>query len=392
MANVSLMPILGMNTVARDDNLQRGGDTPALFVRDAVNVDIHSDGRFSMRHGVRKVSDLALRNMWQSPLHGDVFAALGDKWGKVNMQDWSFHALAQCGKGRLWHEVVNHQVMVASDEGILVYDGQAAYRLVVDTPPAPLVLESSGSMESGIYGVAMSWLRGKLESAVSAMTTVEVTQGGLSVLLPMCTDDAITGVRLCLTRCNGGELLQAGDYAIDTVKVDVVLLPRLGASAVFRYLSPMPSGKFLKLWRGRLLVARANRLLFSEAMAFHLHDERFGWIQFPQRITFVQPVENGIWVGQVDHVVFLAGQDLGNLAMVKTSAKSPVPESATLLGANEVGELAGGLPMAVWLAENGWVAGTAQGQLVELQAGVISNVVGQSGQSVVYGRRIFSML
>ena len=76
MANVSLMPILGMNTVARDDNLQRGGDTPALFVRDAVNVDIHSDGRFSMRHGVRKVSDLALRNMWQSPLHGDVFADL----------------------------------------------------------------------------------------------------------------------------------------------------------------------------------------------------------------------------------------------------------------------------------------------------------------------------
>lgn len=392
MANVSLMPILGMNTVARDDNLQRGGDTPALFVRDAVNVDIHSDGRFSMRHGVRKVSDLALRNMWQSPLHGDVFAALGDKWGKVDTQDWSFQALVQCGKGRLWHEVVNRQVMVASDEGILVYDGQAAYRLVVDTPPAPLVLESSGSMESGIYGVAMSWLRGKLESAVSAMTTVEVTQGGLSVLLPMCTDDAITGVRLYLTRCNGGELLRAGDYVIDTVKVDVVLLPRLGASAVFRYLSPMPSGKFLKLWRGRLLVARANRLLFSEAMAFHLHDERFGWVQFPQRITFVQPVENGIWVGQVDHVVFLAGQDLGSLTMVKTSAKSPVPESATLLGANEVGELAGGLPVAVWLAENGWVAGTAQGQLVELQAGVISNVVGQSGQSVVYGRRIFSML
>ena len=391
MANVSLMPILGMNTVARDDNLQRGGDTPALFVRDAVNVDIHSDGRFSMRHGVRKVSDLALRDVWQSPLHGDVFAALGDKWGKVDTQDWSFQTLAQCGKGRLWHDVVNHQVMAASDEGILVYNGQAASRLVIDTPPAPLVLESSGSMESGSYGVAISWLRGQLESAVSAMATLEVTQGGMSVVLPMCTDDAVTGVRLYLTRCNGGELLHAGDYAIDTAKVDMVLLPRLGAAAGFRYLSPMPSGRFLKLWRGRLVVARANRLLFSEAMAFHLHDERFGWLQFPQRITFVQPVEGGIWVGQVNHVVFLSGQDVANLTTMQTSGKPPVPESAILLGANEVGELSGGLPVAAWLAENGWVMGTANGQLVETQAGVISGIMEQTGQSVLFGRRVLTL-
>lgn len=391
MANVSLMPILGMNTVARDDNLQRGGDTPALFVRDAVNVDIHSDGRFSMRHGVRKVSDLALRNMWQSPLHGDVFAALGDEWGLVDTHNWGFQALARCGKGKIWHEVVNHHVMVATDEGILVYDGQLVKRLAIETPPMPLVLETVGSMEMGSYGVAVSWLSGKLESAVSAMATIEVKQGGLSVMLPMCTDDTVTGVRLYLTRCNGGELLQAGDYAIDAVKVDVVLLPRLGASARFRYLSPMPSGKFLKLWRGRLLVAHANRLLFSEAMAFHLHDERFGWLQFPQRITFVQPVEGGIWIGQVNHVVFLSGQDVANLTTMQTSGKPPVPESAILLGANEVGELSGGLPVAAWLAENGWVMGTANGQLVETQAGVMSAIMGQAGQSVLFERRVLTL-
>ena len=392
MANVRLTPILGMNTVARDDNLQRGGDNPAWFVRDAVNVDIHSDGRFSMRHGVRKVSDLALREVWQSSLHGEVFAALGDSWGKVDTQDWSFQSLARCGKGRLWHEVVNHQVMVATDEGIWVYDGQSAKRLAIETPPMPLVLEAVGSMEMGSYGVAVSWLRGGLESAVSPMVTAEVRQGGLSVVLPMCVDDAVTGVRLYLTRCNGGELLHAGDYAIDVAKVEVVLLPRLGVPAHFRYLSPMPSGKFLKVWRGRLLVVRANRLLFSEAMAFHLHDERFGWLQLPQRITFVQPVEGGIWVGQVDHVVFLSGQDLAHLAVIKTSAKPPVPESVMLLGANEVGELAGGLPVAVWLSENGWVMGTANGQLVELQSGVMSGIVGRKGQSVVYGRRVLAVV
>ena len=153
----------------------------------------------------------------------------------------------------------------------------------------------------------------------------------------------------------------------------------------------MPSGKFLKLWRGRLLVARANRLLFSEAMAFHLHDERFGWLQFPQRITFVQPVEGGIWIGQVNHVVFLSGQDVANLTTMQTSGKPPVPESAILLGANEVGELSGGLPVAAWLAENGWVMGTANGQLVETQAGVMSAIMGQAGQSVLFERRVLTL-
>ena len=392
MANVRLTPVLGMNTVARDDGLQRGGETPALFLRDAVNVDIHADGRFSMRQGVRKVSDKAYRDVWQSALHGDVFAALGEEWGKVNIDDWSFVPLAQCGKGKVWHEVVNNRVMMASDEGILVYDGQAVKRLVIETPPAPLVLDYSGSMEYGLYGVAVAWLRGKQESALSAMTAFDVVQGGLSVVLPLCTDASVTGVRLYLTRCNGGELLLAGDYSLDVAKVDMPLLPDLGRAAVFGYLSPMPSGRFLRLWRGRLLVARANVLLFSEAMAFHLHDERFGWLQLPQRITFVQPVEQGIWVGQMDHVVFLAGQELGNLAIMRTSAKPPVPESAMVLGANEVGELAGGMSVAAWLAENGWVIGTSDGQLFELQAGVMSGVGGQMGQSVVCGRRVFGLL
>jgi hypothetical protein len=38
--SLKLFPIAGMNNVSADDALQLGGDTPRLFVRDALNVDI----------------------------------------------------------------------------------------------------------------------------------------------------------------------------------------------------------------------------------------------------------------------------------------------------------------------------------------------------------------
>jgi hypothetical protein len=49
---------------------------------------------------------------------------------------------------------------------------------------------------------------------------------------------------------------------------------------------------------------------------------------------------------------------------------------------------AGGNAAAVWLAENGYVAGTASGALVEVQAGVLKGISARSGTSVVFGRRL----
>ncbi|MGY2498914.1 hypothetical protein, partial [Klebsiella pneumoniae] len=94
---------------------------------------------------------------------------------------------------------------------------------------------------------------------------------------------------------------------------------------------------YLKYWRGRLLIANGNVLRWSEALAYHLHDERHGFVQMPQRITFVQPVDGGIWVGQVDHVAFLAGAEPGALSLSRKASRAPIPGSAILVPAEVVG-------------------------------------------------------
>lgn len=391
MKPFSMMPLAGIDNASGDDaDLQVGGQARRIHVRDAVNVDISGAGRIRMRPGLRQVSALPFENLWQSPLHRDVFGTIDGRWVKVNTGTWDAEDLALIGRGPVAHLVLNGAVLAAGPAGIYRYNGQVAQRLVIDVPPAPMVEAGAGALEAGTYGVAVSWLRGDAESPVSPIATCAVGgAGALLVTLPLCLDPQVTGVRLYVTRQNGGELGRGEDYPINLSQVSLPLLPKPGAAPQFRHMEPMPSGQFLSYWRGRLVVAQGSVLRFSEAMAYHVHDPRHGFVQMPQRITFVQPVDGGLWVGQVDHVAFLEGVGPEGLSMARKTAKAPVPGSAVALDAEAAGETSGGGAATVaWLADNGFVLGTPGGQVIEPQAGRLRGISGNRATSIVVARRI----
>lgn len=393
MAEIKLTPLAGMNNVAEDPALMVGGDTPRVFVREAVNVNLTKAGRAELRPGAAKVSGDKYRSVWQSPLHGDVFGTLGAQWVKIDPATWAHEVLADVGEGDVFHEVLNNLVCVATPSGIYSFDGAKVERMGLDTPAAPYVVAGEGSLNPGTYGVAVAWIRGSLESALSAASFVEVSQGeGLQITLPLSMDLSVTGAVLYLTTANGGELLREYEYPLSAPTIMVTAPPKLGRPSQFANLSPMPSGKYLKYWNGRLLTAKANVLRFSEALAYHLHSERYGFVQMAQRITFVQPVDGGIWVGQVNHVAFLQGSTLENLQTLRKSARAPVPGSAILVDAEVVGTNASpdGSPVAVWLAENGYVLGASGGSLSEIHAGVMTGITARAGTSVVLDRRLIT--
>jgi conserved hypothetical protein len=354
MSEIKLLPVLGMNNVARSDNLARES---GRFALDAVNVDIFNDGRIALRRGWRKLFDVGLRDIWQSPLHKDVFAVRDNQWGAWDSVSGSLKVLLDdVGEMPVSHCLLNNKVLMACGRGLFVYDGVKALPLGLDVPPSPWLLPESGSLPNGTYSVAVSWLRDNLESGLSPVAMIDVVDGGFSFTLPVCLDKTVTAARVYLSHSNGGELLKLGDYALDSGMVRVVSLPELGRAAENRFMQPMPTGKF---------------------------------VQLPQRITFVVAVESGLWVGQVTGVVFLAGNDLNSMQQVQTAAKKPIENSALFLKSDELGEVSGGLPCAVWLAENGFVIGTASGQLVERHAGVLRGICGVGANAVMSGRRVF---
>lgn len=388
--------IAGMDNAREDEALERGGDNPSLHVRDALNLDISDTGRISMRQGMSLQTEKPFKWLWQSSLHGDSFASLQGDWVKVDPQSWTHEILiAGAGQGQLKHIVLNNQVLMCSDSGLFSYDGRKAQRFTLDTPPAPYVsIDQSGSLHEGQYSFAVSWLRNGAESGLSEISAVQCTgQGNALVAFPLCVDQSISHVRLYASEAGGGELRRVEDYPISTDHVQIPLLSALGHATTTQYLDPIPQGKYLNLWRGRLITVRANVLYFSQALAFHLCDMRYSFIQLPQRITFAEPVDGGIWVGQTDHTVFLRGADLDQLIIEPKASARPVPDSSFIAdNALLDGIGSGGSSTAVWLSEKGFVAGTADGQLLELHKGILKNISAHSCTAVGLEGRVTAVV
>lgn len=385
MPSQSFMPCRGIDNTSEDAALVQGGNEPFVFVRDAINVNITKSGKIDVLASGGKVTSDQYQYLWQSPIHKDTFGLLNGWWVKINTTDWSGEQLAYIGDGALWHTLINNKVCVAGRHGIYTYDGNKAVPIAIDTPPAPIAIgDTDNTLQT--RSIAISWLRGTTESALSDFVTAGAV---VDVTLPMVTDPTVTAVNIYATKLGGTDMQLAGKVSTSDTSFSITDDHKLGRAAPFKHLSPMPTGKYLCYWRGRLVTATANTIRFSEALTYHLHDERHGFIQTSQRITFLQPVEGGLWVGQVDHVLFVQGSSLDDMTVSIKSAKAPIPDSAVQIQSNDIGEVSeGGSLVTVWLASNGYVAGSSQGQIVEYQAGRISNLSAHSGTTVRFDRRL----
>lgn len=404
MTAIRLMPVAGINNTADDDALWQQSDSPRLFVRDAVNVDINPSGRVRLRKSGQQTTDTPFKNLWQSPLHQDVFASLDNQLVKVDPDSWSHEVIYDgVDTSLVCYELINNAVFISTTDGIFIYKGGAtAQALTIDTPATPMLSQkNNGQLYGGTYTVAIAWLKGQVESGLSESASIEIGQqqdasdydkayAAIHVALPYCLDDSVTGVRVYVTSRNGASLMHYGDYPVNSLSIDIHSVDGLGMAAKFEYLSPMPAGRMMKYWNGRLLTADKNILRFSQALTYHLHDERHDFVLLPERITFAEPVDGGIWVGQVTHVVFLSGATPGEMALQRKSSRAPVPFSSLSLDSQQVGsEISqGGGKTALWLAENGYILGTSSGQVIELHAGIMKGISAKSGTSVVLDRRI----
>jgi hypothetical protein len=73
-------------------------------------------------------------------------------------------------------------------------------------------------------------------------------------------------------------------------------------------LDTAPLGHIVKYYRGRIYVAQDNILWYSEPFQYEHFNLSSNYIEFPERIKEVMPVEDGIWIGS-DRLYYLSGED-----------------------------------------------------------------------------------
>lgn len=375
---------VGMDNVSSPHALPRDQRGKVRAVRLAADCSITREGFIEHRPGFERAAAARAHSFYSG--RGASYCVSGGQLVRVDGAGGVTPLFTLLRDERLTYAPLNGELIFSGPSQIRVLGESGVRELVPATPASPSVqVQASGGLFGGRYGFAVSVVDAAgVESALSAVTFVELPEGGGAILAGLPA-----GSRVYRTQHDGDVLYRCASGVSGDVLIGA---GEIGKAADTQHLDPMPAGEFVRAWRGRLLVASGRHLYASEPLRYGLHSRRHGFITMPTRIRWIEPVEGGIFVGQVDGVRFLRGNAWGELAVEMTGAAPPLSRASTriepaLLAFDEQpsGEC------AIWLSPRGFVIGLPGGQVVEPQAQRI-RLAGTRGEIAVNDRRVVAII
>ena len=374
---------LGIDVVSDDSAL------PAGALRDALNVDIDRDGVIYSAPIPRSVVAGSYDSLYATD--DVVLASERGAVSKIDPTNGETTALFQMNsEDRVTFCNMMDGIVVMNRTTLAFYRNGSIAALGMDKPAQPILSPSdSGGLYEGRYAVGITTFNDQgEESALSELAFVDVPAGGgITVNLP-ATNQPFFGIY----RTNHN-----GDMVYFALRAPAMSQYQLGSGTLGRatdsqFMTRMVSGKIARAWNGRLLVAKGKLLIFSEPLRYGITSPRHNFVQFTRRITMLEPVDGGVFVGTRDGVYFLAGSTPKEWALKNTGGKIPIPMASTGISTGELNpEMTanvGNGQGAVWLAENGFVVGLPSGNIIELQRTRIRGLSGDAGGIAVFNRRV----
>lgn len=82
-----------------------------------------------------------------------------------------------------------------------------------------------------------------------------------------------------------------------------------GLALVDNLYETMPVGQNVASFSGRIYVAKQNEIWFSEGMSTHISRLATNYYMLPKYIDMMQPVEDGIYIGNESQIIYIKGTD-----------------------------------------------------------------------------------
>lgn len=383
-------PLLGLDNITAMVDGVEVGVAPKGALRVADDILLDRDGWPAARPGLTlAVADA--HSVWSSQ-DGTVYAILDGDVIRIEASPVVVHALPTDDPGRFCDGP--GCVYVAQGAHIARIDARGGRQIGVTDAQRPLVTPAAiGGLQDGTYhvGVAHVSAAGE-EGGLSPLARVQVAAGGGITVTAAWPADAVSAI-VYRTAQNGDSLhrcatIPAGFGAF------LIGAGELTAQPQTRHLTRMPGGRLMRWWRGRLLVARGDALVYSHPYSPHLHDPRSSWIRLPGYATMIEPVEGGLWLASRAGVMFARGTDPASLDIAKVAAPPP-PDGAS---ASINGDLLradlqlGGQRCAIWWSDGGFVIGTPDGRAIALNERVFRAPPASAGVVVIHDRRVTAYL
>lgn len=358
------------------NNVQPGHRLKPTELAVATNVDIGLDGEIRRRQGYTQVSEVCHKNIHQAD--GYMLATCN---GDLVRTDGVTQTVLQASLGvdRVWYCNLPDGRTTFSN-GLIhgITDGVTATGWGVPIPPSIGAATSvSGQLIPGKYQWAITYVRlsDGLEGGAAYSNPEDFPDGG--VLLMGLPEEPGYRINVYLSGLEGECLYLAGttlNGAFSYLGKNDALVNPLRTDFMY----PMPVGTVTAFWRGRVLVAAGNVLYASAPHSWELCNLMRDFKQFSADITMIQPVDDGVYVGTEDELVFLAGDQFDKLeyrrvVIGRTVLGSGVTIEAEYLRPREGGNNRG--TAMICIAGGGLVYGYNGGAIWRITEGIYRTTV-----------------
>ena len=365
-ATAPIGPFVGINNRLPDHQLgvvdrgRKAGD----YLRNAVNVDLTTAGTLQRRKG----STLAQAGADCHSLWSD-----GEKAFYVDGTDLKRFTGEVVATGLAYGRPVS---FCAAPTGDVIWTDSVRLEAIdkgavaVPTPnPAPTVTASGGgALRAGYYQVCITNVAsGGRESGSTWPVQVQVPDSGRIEVSGLPG----TLVNIYVSPLNGDTLYLTASTTASSYIIPVI--GTQGAQCSTLNLRPLPAGRFVREYHGRLMVADASGLYYSEPWAYGLYNPLRGYIPLPG-ITLLEPGQTGVYVATADKTYWLSGLDVDQVErMVELLPYGAVEgSSARMENSNDV----------AWFSARGLVIGTQDGQAKNVQEDTVAVGPAQIGATL----------
>ena len=349
-------PFVGINNRLPDHQLgivergRKAGD----YLRNAVNVDLTAAGTLQRRKGTTlAVPGTRCHSLWSDGT--DAFYADG-----ADLKRFTGEVIAT---GLAYGRPVSFCKAPTGDaiwtDGVrLEAVGKGA--VAAPTPnPAPIVTAGTGgALHAGYYQVSITAVASDgRESGSTWPIQVQVQDSGRIEVSGLPG----TLVNIYVSPLNGDALYLTASTTASSYIIPV--MGTQGAQCTTMNLRPLPAGRFVREYHGRLLVADASGLYYSEPWAYGLYNPLRGYIPLAG-ITLLEPGQTGVYVATAHKTYWLSGLDVDQVERVaELLPYGAVEGSATRIeNSNDI----------AWFSSRGLVIGTQDGQAKNVQEDAVA--------------------
>lgn len=379
------LPVTGIDMLSTETAMSKGS------VRIATNVDIERSGAFKRRVG-RSIAKAGANyhSIYSAPQRGSMFVCNGVSLNRLqpDMTETPVATLNSPDPVSYVEYNGNLYWTNSTTTGWLPVDGGVARPIgVPGLPVTPTPTVVSGGLLPGRYTFVFTRLDDRREeSGATDPIIVDLPNGG-GVRFSGFPLAIGTVVRIYMSDPDG-EVPHVAAEVPGVFPTYTVTESARGGDCTTKYLRSMPPGDFITWMAGRLYTAKNDTLYFSDALRPHLYNPAHNFIKFSGFISFVEPVTDGLYVGDSRGVWFLSGLDPTKFTQSYVSSNRAVVGSAIRVPAGFFDDRVVQSPntTVAWLGVNGYSVGQDSGTITNLQDTRIRLSPGLRGKSVLVVR------